>query len=332
MSKDRYELGAIIGTGHMSAGVHRATHKDLNIEVALKILELRHPDHREYILAEGARMAAIADHRNVVRVFDAGDWDSDHVYLAVELCEDGSLADECSAGPLDPQRACRLISDSCRGLQHLHAAGLLHLDIRPANILLANNDPKLADFGLARPDTDASLGTFYAAHSAPELMATGRGTAKADQYAMAMTLGHLLTSGDFCGGPLPMDPEDSAAWANRPSLETLGLNVSTKLRSVIATASAFKPPDRFDDVESFKRALDQATPRTALCAPAGSKMVSVGGEYEVSWSDTPAGDVDVELRYRGRRRTTDCRYGVTQTLANIHIRRLVDSIAHPSRR
>jgi serine/threonine protein kinase len=199
----RYELGDKLGESKMSVGVFRAKHRDLGTDVAIKLIELielRHPDHRAWLLEEGRRMAGITvnDNDNVVRVLDSGDWDEDHIFLALELCEGGSLEKRCDGRPLDPQTACRYISDACRGLQHLHSEAMLHLDIRPANILLADGTPKIADFGLARPESDAGMGTFHLPLVAPEVIATRKGSAQADQFSMAMTLGYLLSGGTFC--------------------------------------------------------------------------------------------------------------------------------------
>lgn len=327
MSRDRYELGELLGDGHFTAGVFRATHKDLRTSVAIKLLELRHPDHRDHLLAEGRRMAQLQSNDNIVEVIDSGDWDDDHVYLAVELCEEGSLEKLCTSGPVDPQRVCRLISDACRGLHALHQAGMLHLDIRPGNVMLSGDTPKIGDFGLARPGDAATLGSFYSQHAAPELITSRTGTVQTDQYAMAMTLGHLLSDGKFCGGQLP-DPVDAKSWKGRPDLSQLGPHVPDRLRKVLKKAMSFDPADRFADVEAFKRALDKATPATAFLPNGINRTTSIDGAITISWTETSNGN-DVEIQMNGRRRNVDGRKAIPPTEARRHVAALVTAHAYP---
>ena len=102
MSADRYELLGQLGAGNFTAGVHLAQHRDLGRQVAVKLLALDHLTEREKLLTEARTMASLEPHDNVVQVIDAGDWDEHHVYLAVELCADGSLDDTCPPYGFDP--------------------------------------------------------------------------------------------------------------------------------------------------------------------------------------------------------------------------------------
>ncbi len=87
----------------------------------------------------------------------------------------------------------------CRGLDHVHRGGLLHLDIRPTNVLIGSDGkPKLIDFGLARWTHDPAVEEWYWPHAAPELVEVSEGQVATDIYGMAMTLAHLLTGGDIC--------------------------------------------------------------------------------------------------------------------------------------
>jgi len=325
MSRDRYNVTGSLGSGQFGT-VHRATHADLGREVALKVLELRHPDHRGYLLAEGRRMAQLRQHPNIVQVLDSGDWDEEHVYLAVELCDGGSLEALCAAGPVDAQRACRLISDASRGLHDLHLQGMLHLDVRPANILLSNNVPKLSDFGLARSSDNARPGSVYAPHAAPELHTLGTGSELSDQYAMAMTLGHLLTAGIYCGGPIP-DPVTEKSWKGRPDPTALGLHIPDRLRRVLKKATAFDPAKRYADVEAFKHDLDRATPCVAFLPDGEGTWASVDGCYRITWS-SKAGTHVVEFLANGRRRSAEGLSATAESAARSHVRKLVQSIAY----
>lgn len=184
MSADRYDLIEKIGDGNFTLGVFIAEHRDLGRTVALKLLEIDPGAARDDLLQEAKYMAALERHDHVVQVLDAGDWDDDTVYIAAELCMQGTVDSLAGSAGTDPASACRIVSDACRGLQYMHSQGLLHLDIRPANILLSDGVPKLGDFGLARWTTNSNVPAVYAPHAAPEMLATYDGSELSDQYAM----------------------------------------------------------------------------------------------------------------------------------------------------
>jgi serine/threonine protein kinase len=329
VSRDRYELGELLGSGHFSTGVYRAVHHDLDRQVAVKLLELQHPDHRADLLAEGRRMAKLPQHDHIVKVLDAGDWDDDHVYLAVELCDGGSLEGLVRGGPLCPEEVCGHISDACRGLDALHRAGILHLDLRPANIMLNRGVAKIGDFGLARPDGEAKLGSIYSQHAAPELLLTHVGTTATDQYAMAMTLAHLLSDGRICRAPVPQ-PIDKRAWRKWPDLDALGINVPTKLRKVIKQATEFEPADRYQEIEGFKRALDAATPALGFRVGIG-QLTSSDGAVTISWNERKRG-YEVEVKVEGRRKGAMGRWDLSAADCDRYLAELVKGYAYPARR
>ena len=254
-------------------------------------------------------MAALERHDNVVQVLDAGDWDSDHVYIASAFCNGGSLESSCTPPnlPLDPATACQHISGVCRGLDLIHRGGLLHLDIRPANILLHDGVPKLGDFGLARWITDPQIGLVYAKHAAPELLQTGQGSMAADQYSMAMTLLHLVSGGASCVDPPRTVTAQS--WKGIPAVEGhAGPNLPRKLIRVLKRATSFAAPDRYASIEDFKRAVDAATPRTSFVWGGGFRIWTANDDLAIEWSAVKTGWA-VDVRRSGRRiagmRTTD---------------------------
>src|SRR5579864_6649108 len=157
----RFRLVAELGRGSMGR-VLRAEDTLLHRQVAIKVLPkvLRRGSKTiavERLLAE-ARAAATLDHPHVVTVYEVNESGGVY-YIAMELLEGGSLRDIVkAAGPMDYQRACLLCADAADALAQAHASGIIHRDVKPANLLLTRNGRcKVADFGLARIDDAGDL-------------------------------------------------------------------------------------------------------------------------------------------------------------------------------
>jgi serine/threonine-protein kinase len=322
---DRYELVDELGRGFFGV-VHRARQVHLSRTCALKIIRVRSDPTR--VLDEARMLAALPEHDNVVKVLDAGVWDDNHVFIASELCTGGSLETLAAAGPLDPGRACDRLSQACRGLAHLHHHDLLHLDIRPANILVAGGTPRLVDFGLARWADDAEVDDWYGPHAAPELVESGRATPATDIYAMAMSLAHLLTGGRICR-PFPrgVDLLQASANGDWPRLDELGSNVPSRLRKLIEAATQYADAARPQTVDDFKRLLDRATPSVSfLPSEADGTLVSSDGTWSIAIVEK-AGRYNVDVRRAGRRRNPLGVGSVTAAKARAHVKKLVRQFA-----
>ena len=150
---DRYRLGERIGLGGM-AEVRRAQDLRLDRPVALKFLDpnlAAQPDLRRRFEDE-ARAAARLNHPSVVQVFDSGEWEG-RPFLVMELLSGRTFADEMAGGPLPVERVRTVASDVLDALGAAHAAGVLHRDVKPANLLVADGGTvKIADFGIAKAD------------------------------------------------------------------------------------------------------------------------------------------------------------------------------------
>jgi serine/threonine-protein kinase len=174
---------------------------ELDRPVALKRLAenlARDADVRRRFLRE-ARMAARLSHPNVVRVFDVGE-DSGRPFIAMEYVEGGTLADLVTRrGPLPPAEVATLGVQACAALAAAHAAGLVHRDVKPQNLLLGSDGVlKLGDFGIAAGHDGTRLtlvGTVLgtAGYLAPEQARGEEVTAAADIYAIGAVLYELLT-------------------------------------------------------------------------------------------------------------------------------------------
>jgi eukaryotic-like serine/threonine-protein kinase len=320
-------VGRTLGKGSFSSGVVVAEHIDLGHERAVKVLPLRFINDRDQLLEEARKMAAL-DHAHVVKVYDAGDWGDDAVFIASEICTGGSLED-LAVGPLDPATACRYVSEACRGLDYIHSCGLLHLDVRPANILLgADGKAKIVDFGLSRWIVDPDVEQFYGPHVAPELATTGVGSEAADQYSTAMTLAHLLSGGRACTAPpAGLDITTESRAGRWPRLATLGLGVPDKLRRVIMRATKADPAERYPSVEQLKRAIDGAAPAVSFLDDASGGLRSTDGVIAINLVPGKGGGWDVVVQRRGRRDNGLGRTDLTAAQANRHMKKLVTQFA-----
>jgi tRNA A-37 threonylcarbamoyl transferase component Bud32 len=218
-----YEILGELGRGGMGV-VYKARHVRLSRLVALKmILAGGHAtaEARARFRTE-AEAAARLQHPNVVQIFDVGEHQG-LPYLALEFCPGGSLADRLDGIPLSPPQAAALVQTLARAVHAAHRAGIVHRDMKPANVLLdADGTPKITDFGLAKKLDESAgptrsgtlLGTpnYMAPEQtgttlAPELpVARGKAVGPAaDVYALGAMLYELLTGRPPFRGSTPVD-------------------------------------------------------------------------------------------------------------------------------
>lgn len=195
-----YELQEQIGQGGMGL-VYRARQRGLEREVAIKVLSAGHSAPEQLVgeLRREAQHAAQLQHPNIVVVHEMGEA-LGLIYYAMQLVRGRSLSQQLdSDGKFTPVRAARLLRSITEAVDYAHGMGMLHLDLKPGNILLNDHDmPLVADFGLARrveqaPVTDAVRGT--PSYMAPE-QATGNGAAltpATDVWGLGAILYEMLT-------------------------------------------------------------------------------------------------------------------------------------------
>src|SRR3954470_18123579 len=194
----RYRLGERLGGGAV-ADVFKAVDERLQRPVAIKVFR---GDAAQQLQRHDAEMLTLAalDHPSLVTVFDAGtDDDSGQPYLVMQLIEGPTLADELRGGRLQPERAARYGAALADALGYVHERGLVHRDVKPANVLITEDGRvHLADFGIARlvdsahqTRTGDVLGT--PAYFAPEQVAGEPVGPPADVYALGIVLYEALT-------------------------------------------------------------------------------------------------------------------------------------------
>jgi serine/threonine protein kinase len=197
----RYRLERPLGHGGMAI-VYLGHDSELDRPVAVKVLAENlggDTAFRKRFLRE-ARLAARLSHPNVVSVYDAGEEADGRPYIVMEYVEGETLADVLrERGRLPAEEAVGLVLQACRGLEHAHAAGLVHRDVKPQNLLLRKDGAlKIADFGIARAAETTALtqvGTVLgtAAYLSPEQALGEEVTSAADVYSLGAVLYELLT-------------------------------------------------------------------------------------------------------------------------------------------
>ncbi len=224
----RYVLGPALGSGGM-ATVFRARDEVLGRDVAVKILGQPFANDAAFLARferEARHVAALSD-PHIVTVFDSG-VDGTSPFIVMELVPGRSLRqvlDETGALPVT--EAVAIAADICQGLEAVHAAGLIHRDITPANILLSGGSAKVLDFGIARAEgsaagtrTEGVLGT--AAYLSPE-QASGRPVGpRSDLYSLGCVFFEMLT------GEPPFTADSAVAIAYRQVHDHPGLPSARK--------------------------------------------------------------------------------------------------------
>lgn len=206
---NRYQVKSRLARGGMST-VYVATDQRLDRDVALKVLHPHLVNDGNFLdrLAREARAAAKLSHPHVVGVLDQGH-DGDTAYLVMEYIRGHTLRDVInSKGALSPRLALALIDPVVEGLGAAHAAGLIHRDVKPENVLIADDGRiKIGDFGLARAvttstSTGALIGTV--AYLSPELVLGKPADARSDIYSTGIMLFEMLTGRQPFDGEVPI--------------------------------------------------------------------------------------------------------------------------------
>ena len=265
--QERYRLEETLGSGGM-AEVWRAADDRLKRSVAIKFPALNLAEDPEFMVRFFSEAQAVArlSHPNVVKVLDFGEHEG-RSYLVMEHVPGGSLLDV--TGPIAQERARELIRQAALGAGAAHAAGVVHRDIKPGNVLIDDvGNAKLADFGIAATAaserltaTGAAIGSPH--YISPEQASGGTATAQSDVYALGVVLYELLT------GVRPIEADNLAAIAiaqieeePRPP-RSHAPDIDPELETIVMSALAKDPAQRYADGNALAAALDTAAQTTA---------------------------------------------------------------------
>ncbi|MFP5371310.1 MAG: serine/threonine-protein kinase, partial [Actinomycetes bacterium] len=291
-----YRIESLIGRGGMAV-VYRAEDLRLGRKVALKLLTPQLADNdqfRQRFMRE-SRLAASLDHPNIVPIYEAGEAEG-QLFIAMRfvLGSDlkGVLAE--AGGQLPVHRTLRLFTQIGDALDSAHRAGLVHRDVKPANVLVAadrehtrsasGDHVYLTDFGLTKRTSELSAGLTGTGHFlgtvdyvSPEQIQgrpVGPGT---DVYALGCVLYECLT------GQLPFRRDDDAAllWAHLveapPPVTGIRPELPAAVDAVVARAMAKSPGDRYASCEELLQELELALGMPATVASPGSSAEHRGG-------------------------------------------------------
>ncbi|MFG1798347.1 serine/threonine-protein kinase [Nocardia sp. NPDC049149] len=265
-----YRIERVLGTGGMGT-VYAARHPRLPRHDALKVL----PEHvgtadefRARFLRE-AEFAARLDHPNVVAVHDRG-IEHGRLWIATEFVNGVDAAQLLRRdGVVAPPQVMHIVTEAARGLDEAHRCGMLHRDVKPANILIERLDDApdrvlVADFGIARAAGDGTalteVGTVVAtlAYAAPELLTDQQVDHRADVYALGCTLFELLTGTK----PYPRDSVVAVMRAHQmeppPRTRAMRPELPPAIDAVIARALAKNPDDRYSSCGALAAATASA--------------------------------------------------------------------------
>jgi len=265
---DRYELGEILGFGGMSE-VHLARDVRLHRDVAVKVLRAdlaRDPSFYLRFRRE-AQNAAALNHPAIVAVYDTGEAETDAgplPYIVMEYVNGVTLRDIVhTEGPMPPKRAIEVIADACQALNFSHQHGIIHRDVKPANIMISTtNAVKVMDFGIARAIADsgnnvtqtaAVIGT--AQYLSPEQARGDTVDARSDVYSLGCVLYEILTGEPPFVGDSPVAVayqhvrEDPVPPSQRHS------GISPELDAVVLKALAKNPENRYQTAAEMRADL-----------------------------------------------------------------------------
>jgi serine/threonine protein kinase len=318
---NRYELGDTLGYGGMSE-VHHGTDIRLGREVAVKILRAdlaRDPQFQERFRRE-AQNAAALNHPAIVAVYDTGETQTEYgplPYIVMEYVNGRTLRDIVKTeGPMSQKRAMEVMADVCAALDFSHRHGIVHRDVKPANVMITNHGAvKVMDFGIARAmhdgqaamtQTAAVIGT--AQYLSPE-QARGEGVdARSDVYAAGCVVYELITGEPPFTGDSPVAVAYQHVREDPKAPSTVNPAVSPELDAIVLKALAKGPANRYQSAAEMRsdmvRVLSGQRPSAPMVMTADERtqVMNGGGPpgHAADYEEYSDGDEDPARRRRRR--------------------------------
>lgn len=258
---NRYEIENEINSGGMGI-IYTAHDHSLKRQVAIKIIRPEYVWSLEMVDAflQEAQIIAKLDHPNILKIYDVGKTENDEypIYLVMQLARDGSLENKLASSSWLVDGAELIFSQICSALYYAHNQGVIHLDLKPSNILFDHvGNALVADFGLAKflqgathVKADTNVGTQL--YMPPEQFFGGDAGPFSDVYALGMTLHEMHTQ---------KVPE--RVWEDNRLIVHLDLSLNENIKSVIARATHSDARQRYQTMEELYQAFSEAIHQTS---------------------------------------------------------------------
>jgi len=315
---DRYRKLGAIGVGGM-ARVYLAHDELLGRRVAVKVLHADSPEDAAVRFEREAKLGASLNHPNLVSIFDIVT-DAEAVLIVMEYVDGETLRDAIARGPLSPERTMAVVRDMAAALDHAHSHGVIHRDVKPANILLRHDGiAKLADLGIATATertaiTHSGVVLGTASYMAPEQLAGGEAGPQSDVYALAAVAFEALSGQKARSGKTPVEVAHEVVSGAPLDLERAWSGATPGAAAALARGMAREPGDRpasagalADELECGLRVRPGAgvADRTKATAPMpasdGSASEDAEGEEPVVGSLLPREHPGTSRPARSRR-------------------------------
>ncbi|MDZ4768715.1 MAG: serine/threonine-protein kinase [Chloroflexota bacterium] len=276
----QYRVIEHIGRGGM-ADVWSARDKRLNRTVAIKTVarDLSTDNNPVRLFEREARTIASLEHPHILPIYEFGEYEG-QLYIVMRYVSGGSLEDLLEEGPLAVDETLRLARLVATALDYAHANQVIHLDLKPSNILLDSyRQPYLADFGLAAvlgPEgRAANPGSGTLLYMAPEQLTSDQLDHRADIYSFSVMIYHMLT------GQLPFDAMVPLALKQiqlnelLPAIEKLRRDLPTAFTAALRDGTQFEPTKRPKNLGAIVALLDAALQKTPTAAPTAAPLRSM---------------------------------------------------------
>jgi len=275
---NRYRVDGLLGNGGMAL-VYVGTDTLLRRRVAIKVLRDQYASDDDFVkrFSYEAQSAAKLSHPNIVNIYDFG-VENDAYYIVMELVDGSTLGELLREERVLPEGvAIDYAIQIASGLAYAHRQGLLHRDVKPANILVTKDDVvKLSDFGIARAVSEHTLGVTQpgmvmgsVAYISPEQAQNHELDERSDLYSVGVVLYQMLTGALPFSGETPVAVAIKHVSAEPPVIDPATTGVSPAVAAIVARLLHKDPRERFASATELASALREARERPMVAGPVG---------------------------------------------------------------
>src|SRR5258705_4976598 len=274
----RYEIKSLIGRGGMG-DLYLALDPNTNRLVALKLLNatLDSSELRERFAREARALAAL-NHQNIVNIYDTGEFE-DSPFIVMEYVRGETLAEMIKRrATLSVSQKLKLMEELCAGLAQAHEAGIIHRDVKPANLMVDQQGRlKILDFGIARvaegnrtrvgPLTQVNMLIGTPGYMSPEQFEAGEIDHRSDIFAVGAVCYELLAYSEAFAGADTIQVERRVLAGKPAPLASLVPGIDPEIDEIIQRALKKDPNKRYQDAATFEKALEKVCARLGTDSP-----------------------------------------------------------------